>query len=215
VLGDFGLHRLDAMDHGVQVLVRHAEALEGTHQRVAVLRRERFRPASGELDARDGIIAATNANPLASTLAIVTPVGAVLAVVLIHVHIAHNCTGYTPLECGIAFSWNSELPSGHNPFWIRDEALAGLGLHAGDAVAIDTRVEPRDGDLVVAEADIDGDSLRLARRYFRAGDEIRLEPVGSADDVLALPQDNVLIMGVIAARLRFSAGGDQPLEEPL
>jgi SOS-response transcriptional repressor LexA len=127
-----------------------------------------------------------------------------------------NCTGYARLECGIAFSWNSELPSGHNPFWIRDDALAGLGLRAGDAVAIDTSAQPRDGDLVVAEADIDGDSVRLARRYFVAGSEVRLEPVGSVEAVLVLPQDNVLVLGVIAARLRFASGTDQPpLEEPL
>ena len=39
-----------------------------------------------------------------------------------------------------AFSWNSELPSGRNPFWIRDEALNGLGLHPGDAVSVDNVV---------------------------------------------------------------------------
>ena len=84
-----------------------------------------------------------------------------------------------------AFSWNSELPSGHNPFWIRDEGLAGLGLHRGDAVSVDTRAEPQDGDLVVAEAEVDGDSQRLARRYLASGDVVRLEPVG-ANDVEAL-----------------------------
>ena len=77
-----------------------------------------------------------------------------------------------------AFSWNSELPSGHNPFWIRDDGLLGLGLHAGRRGSVDTRAEPQDGDLVVAEAEIDGDSQRLARRYFTSGDDVRLEPVG-------------------------------------
>ena len=85
----------------------------------------------------------------------------------------------------------------------------------GDAVAIDTRVEPRDGDLVVVEADLDGDSQRLARRIFILADEVRLEPVGSAADVLTLPHEQVLIMGVIAARLRFTSGSDQAHEEPL
>jgi SOS-response transcriptional repressor LexA len=127
-----------------------------------------------------------------------------------------NCSGYAPLQCGIAFSWNSELPSGRNPFWIRDDALAGVGLYAGDAVAIDTRAEPRDGDLVVVEADVDGDSQRLARRYFSTAGEVRLEAVGGADDPLLLEQDSVLVLGVIAARLRFPHGADQPpVEEPL
>ena len=116
-----------------------------------------------------------------------------------------------------AFSWNSELPSGHNPFWIRDEGLAGLGLHEGDAVSVDTRAEPHDGDLVVAEAEVDGDARRLARRYFAAGSQVRLEPVGetAGGDVLELEPESVIIMGVIAGRLRFSSQGGPPIEEPL
>ena len=116
-----------------------------------------------------------------------------------------------------AFSWNSELPSGRNPFWIRDEALAGLGLHAGDAVSVDTRSEPRNGDLVVAEVEVEDDSLRTARRYFTSGDRIRLEPVGSADgvEIIELPAEQVIVMGVIAARLRFGTDSAAPVEEPL
>ncbi|MBV9545589.1 MAG: hypothetical protein JOY61_14555 [Chloroflexi bacterium] len=115
-----------------------------------------------------------------------------------------------------AFSWNSELPSGHSPFWIRDEGLSGLGLHRGDAVTVDTRQEPRDGDLVVAEAEIDGDSLRLARRYFSAGLQVRLEPVGEAEPQgsLELDPEAVIVMGVIKGRLRMNADGP-PEEEPL
>jgi SOS-response transcriptional repressor LexA len=116
---------------------------------------------------------------------------------------------------GGAFSWNSELPSGRNPFWIRDEALSGLGLHSGDAVSVDTRVEPHNGDLVVVEAEIDGDSVRTARRYFAVGARVRLESSVEGEDALELPEDSVIVMGVIAARLRFSATGDMAVEEPL
>jgi SOS-response transcriptional repressor LexA len=116
---------------------------------------------------------------------------------------------------GGAFSWNSELPSGRNPFWIRDEALSGLGLHAGDAVSVDTRVEPHNGDLVVVEAEIDGDSVRTARRYFAEGDRVRLDSAAAGVDTLELPAESVMVMGVIAARLRFSATGDQVIEEPI
>jgi SOS-response transcriptional repressor LexA len=114
-----------------------------------------------------------------------------------------------------AFSWNSELPSGRNPFWIRDDALAGLGLRVGDAVSVDTRAEPVDGDLVVAEAEVDGDSVRLARRYVIRGDDVRLEPVGSADPALQLPAEAVIILGVIKARVRIEDGGARVFEEPL
>jgi SOS-response transcriptional repressor LexA len=116
---------------------------------------------------------------------------------------------------GGAFSWNSELPSGRNPFWIRDEGLSGLGLHAGDAVSVDTRVEPSTGDLVVAEADVDGDSLRLARKYFAVGDQVRLESVGEPIEALELSADSVIVMGVIVGRLHISADGAQVTEEPL
>ncbi len=114
-----------------------------------------------------------------------------------------------------AFSWNSELPSGRNPFWIRDEALAGLGLHRGDAVSVDTRMEPRDGDLVVAEIEVDGDSQRMARRYFLRGDRIRLESVGTPGELLELPAESVMVMGVIAARVKFPSTDGPPLEEPI
>jgi SOS-response transcriptional repressor LexA len=116
-----------------------------------------------------------------------------------------------------AFSWNSELPSGRNPFWIRDEALSGLGLHVGDAVSVDTRAEPRDGDLVVVEVELEADSLRTARRYFTRenADRVRLEAVGEAIDPIEVPGEQVMIMGVIVGRLRFAAGEATPIEEPL
>src|SRR4051794_34156273 len=98
------------------------------------------------------------------------------------------------MSAASAFSWNSELPSGHNPFWIRDDGLVGLGLAIGDAVAVDTGAEPSDGDLVVAEADLDGDSVRLARRYFTSGAEVRLEPVGSDLPQLTVPADSIIVM---------------------
>jgi SOS-response transcriptional repressor LexA len=117
---------------------------------------------------------------------------------------------------GGAFSWNSELPSGHNPFWIRDEALAGLGLHPGDAVSVDTRAEPRDGDLVVAEVELEDDSLRTARRYFLSGERIRLEAVGEALEPIELPAEQVIVMGIVVARLRLSTdAAEPPTEEPL
>ena len=114
-----------------------------------------------------------------------------------------------------AFSWNSELPSGRNPYWIRDEALSGLGLHVGDAVSVDTRTEPRDGDLVVVEVELDDDSLRTARRFFSDGAHVRLEPVGAPFQAIEVPAEQVIVMGVIAARVRFSADAAAPSEEPL
>jgi SOS-response transcriptional repressor LexA len=118
-------------------------------------------------------------------------------------------------EPGGAFSWNSELPSGRNPYWIRDEALAGLGLHVGDAVSVDTRAEPQDGDLVVVEVELEDDSVRTARRYFATGDRIRLAAVAADIEPIEVEREQAMVMGVIAARLRFASGGKPPTEEPL
>jgi SOS-response transcriptional repressor LexA len=116
----------------------------------------------------------------------------------------------------MAYSWNSELPSGRNPFWIRDEALSGLGLHPGDAVSVDTRAEPRDGDLVVVEVELEDDSLRTARRYFLRGERIRLEAVGAASEPIEVPAEQVMVMGVIVARVRLATdAAEPPTEEPL
>lgn len=114
-----------------------------------------------------------------------------------------------------AFSWNSELPSGHNPFWIRDEALAGLGLHAGDAVSVDTGAEPNAGDLVVVEVELEDDSLRTARRYVPLADgRVRLESVGGRVEPIDVPAENVMVMGVIVARVRLQTDAP-PREEPI
>jgi SOS-response transcriptional repressor LexA len=115
----------------------------------------------------------------------------------------------------MAFSWNSELPSGRNPYWIRDEGLAGLGLHVGDAVSVDTRADPRDGDLVVVELELEDDSIRTARRYLTVGDRIRLEGVGATVEPIEVSAEQVIVMGVILGRLRFSSDDATPIEEPL
>jgi hypothetical protein len=118
-----------------------------------------------------------------------------------------------------AFSWSSELPSGRSPFWIRDEALAGVGLHPGDAVSVDTRVDPKPGDLVVVEAELeDGDAVRTARRLAAVdGAHVRLESLGSDLSVSALDlsHEQVIVLGVIRARLRVEDGGARMIEEPL
>ena len=117
-------------------------------------------------------------------------------------------------------SWASELPSGHNPFWIKDEALADLGLHSGQAVGIDTRREPVDGDLVLAEIELDDLSDRVLRRYQigRDDDLIRLRAAGAGFPDLTLAPEQVLVLGVVCSRVRFEAtdgGPPRPIETPL
>lgn len=108
-----------------------------------------------------------------------------------------------------ATSWNSELPSGRNPFWIKDESLSDLGLHVGDAVSIDTRREPSDGDLVLVEVETDELSDRLLRRYYAgANGDVRLVAASSVVPELRLTPDELIILGVVCGRVRFETVDD-------
>src|SRR5881392_3296146 len=108
-----------------------------------------------------------------------------------------------------ATSWNSELPSGRNPFWIKDEALADLGLRPGDAVSVDTRREPVDGDLVLVEAETEDLSDRLVRRYFAdAADRVRLVAANPSFPDLHLAPDQMIVLGVVCTRVRFESADD-------
>ena len=119
-----------------------------------------------------------------------------------------------------ATSWNSELPSGRNPFWIKDEAMSRLGLHVGDAVSVDTRREPAEGDLVLVEAETDELSDRLVRRYFadEGNERVRLVAANPDYPELRLSLDQILILGVVCARVRFEPASNDALrivEEPI
>ena len=116
-------------------------------------------------------------------------------------------------------SWNSELPSGRNPFWIKDEALADLGLQVGDAVGVDTRREPSDGDLVLVEVETDELADRMVRRYFADGpDHLRLATANPDVPELRLTPGEMIVLGVVCSRVRFEGGDGEVLrviEEPI
>ena len=118
-----------------------------------------------------------------------------------------------------ATSWNSELPSGRNPFWIKDEALARLGLHTGDAVSVDTRTEPADGDLALVEIETDELTDRLVRRYFVEADgAVRLAAANSEFPELRPQPDQMMVLGVVRSRVRFEATAAEAvrvIEEPI
>ncbi|MCC7106012.1 MAG: hypothetical protein IT307_12790 [Chloroflexi bacterium] len=116
-----------------------------------------------------------------------------------------------------AVSWNSELPSGRSPFWVRDEAMAVLGLHPGGAVSVDTRRDPVDGDLVVVELEIDDDSIRTIRFVHRDGERLRFTAANSREAAIVVDEDACIIMGVVHGRLRFEQRSGQlaAIEEPI
>ena len=107
-----------------------------------------------------------------------------------------------------ATSWASELPSGRNPFWIKDESLADLGLHVGDAVGVDTAASPQRGDLVLAEVETDDLADRLVRRYLPepSGSRVRLLAASADFPELVLEPDQLIVLGVVRSRVRFEPG---------
>jgi SOS-response transcriptional repressor LexA len=120
-------------------------------------------------------------------------------------------TQNSKLETEMTTSWNSELPSGRNPFWIKDESMAKLGLHSGDAVSIDTSRQPVDGDLVLVEIETDETSDRLVRQYFAedGDDHVRLVAASPESADLELSPDQMMVLGVVCTKVRFeAASGD-------
>ena len=103
-----------------------------------------------------------------------------------------------------AFSYNSELPGGRAPFWIKDDSLSGLGLHRGDAVSVDSSLEPKDGDLVLVEVAVEDESSeRTVRRYYEDGGEVTLKAANPDYPDVLLPSDQVFVVGVVRTRVRF------------
>jgi SOS-response transcriptional repressor LexA len=117
------------------------------------------------------------------------------------------------------FSYNSELPGGRAPFWIRDDALVKLGLRPGDAVAVDGTREPRNGDLVLAEITVDGDeSGRIVRRYFEDRGEVTLRAENDEVADLVTSADQLFVIGVITSRIRYENVDEERtriVEEPM
>ena len=117
-----------------------------------------------------------------------------------------------------AFSYNSELPGGRSPFWIKDDALAGIGLKAGDAVSVDSRAEPSNGDLVLVEIEADDDSEKIVRRYFEDDGEVVLKAANPHYPDVRVAPDQLFVVGLVRTKVRFEpVGAEQTriIEEPL
>ena len=116
------------------------------------------------------------------------------------------------------FSYNSELPGGRSPFWIKDDALSGIGLRAGDAVSVDPHAEPADGDLVLVEVEQEDDSHKLVRRYYEENGAVVLRAENPDYPDSRVAPERLFVVGLVRTRVRFEAtGGDQTriVEEPL
>jgi SOS-response transcriptional repressor LexA len=116
------------------------------------------------------------------------------------------------------FGHNSELPGGRSPFWIKDASMIDLGLRVGDVVAVDLRASPKEGDLIVVELELDGDSVRTIRRYVEEEELVTLRAANETIPDLSLARDQLFVVGVVTSRISYEpAGGEQTriVERPI
>jgi len=73
------------------------------------------------------------------------------------------------------------------------------GIHEGDYIIIESRLDVHDGEIVIAL--IDGDEATV-KRLFREGPVIRLQPSNSEMGPIFMPADRVQIQGVVIGLIR-------------
>ena len=72
-------------------------------------------------------------------------------------------------------------------------------IEDGDFVVVESRKEATAGEMVVAL--VDGESVTL-KRFYRAGDQIRLQPANPELQPIVLDAERVQIQGVVVGLLR-------------
>jgi repressor LexA len=77
--------------------------------------------------------------------------------------------------------------------------MIGDHLLDGDLVIVEKRNTAKDGDLVLACTMNEGTA---AKRFFRDGPRIRLEPSNPSYEALLLDENDVIIQGVVVGILR-------------
>jgi repressor LexA len=82
---------------------------------------------------------------------------------------------------------------------VRGNSMIEDQIRDGDYVIVESRLEARDGETVVAL--IRGDDATL-KKFFRRGSQVRLEPANAALRPLELPAQDVQIRGVVRGLLR-------------
>jgi repressor LexA len=73
------------------------------------------------------------------------------------------------------------------------------GIHEGDYIIIESRLDVRDGEIVIAL--IDGDEATV-KRFFHEGHVVRLQPSNSDMDPIYIPTERVQIQGVVIGLIR-------------
>ena len=79
------------------------------------------------------------------------------------------------------------------PRWLRDEGLPADRYAPGDALILEPRRSPRDGELVVAEVG-GGEALY---RYAAGAAVVRFAPVRPGDASIQVPASDLVLVGVV------------------
>ncbi len=87
----------------------------------------------------------------------------------------------------------------HYVLKVRGESMIEDGIHDGDMVVVQHRVEAHDGDTVVA---LIGDEATLKRFYRAKNDTIRLEPANAQMEAIVCRGDEVEVQGIVVGLLR-------------
>ena len=72
-------------------------------------------------------------------------------------------------------------------------------IQDGDYVVIEQREEAHDGEMVIAL--IDGENATL-KKFYREGDQIRLQPANTALEPIWVKEDRIRIQGVVVGMMR-------------
>jgi repressor LexA len=82
---------------------------------------------------------------------------------------------------------------------VRGESMVDEQIRDGDYVVIERRTEPRNGEVVVAL--LDGERATL-KKFYREEQQIRLQPASPTMKPILVPEDRVVIQGVVVGLLR-------------
>jgi repressor LexA len=82
---------------------------------------------------------------------------------------------------------------------VRGDSMIDEHIQDGDYVVVEQRPEARDGEMVIAL--VDGENATL-KRYYREGDQARLQPANPELQPIVLSGERVAIQGVVIGVMR-------------
>ncbi|MCD6326034.1 transcriptional repressor LexA [bacterium] len=82
---------------------------------------------------------------------------------------------------------------------VRGDSMVDDHIADGDCIVVEKRVEARNGELVIAM--VDGSECTL-KRFYREGDNVRLQPANDAFEPIIVSGERVSVLGVVQGVVR-------------